>query len=102
MQNDLLGQVDNLHLAISDKYDKLDQSKKNMELKKAAEILVQEHQFAVDFGKRGIPASMKEFQSCKKKFGREWPDFFAEKKCPKYESQKIIGQMHRQIIALID
>ncbi|WVQ95053.1 hypothetical protein IAU59_002145 [Kwoniella sp. CBS 9459] len=89
--NDVLGQVDNTHLALSDYCDKGPFDEQCLHL---SEVHSVSHEFipvSVDFAKTGIPAEL-DYRIRP----RKWPDFMDKDDVKNtYTSEKVLGQLFR-------
>ena len=85
MQNDILGQISNNHVAIADESEEGACDKRCREL---AEL----HSTAVDYPKTGHPAKMKP-----EHYPATYPDFMKKKDKLTRESKKVTGVLFRRI-----
>ena len=90
LQNDTLGRICNLHLALSDMMGT--DGPKDEDCLKLAHL----QSIAVDFAKHGEPVSKGETWEIEEQI-KAWPDFFEKSNQRMYESQGILGQLYREI-----
>ena len=88
MANDRLGSIANAHLVLSDRFP---EGVRNA----ACTTLARIFSLAVDFPKTGFMAQLPSAAKID-----AYPDFMGKKGHPSYASQKIIGQLYRQVLDL--
>lgn len=89
--NDVLGRIDNSHLAFAD------QDCSNMALNENCQKLAQIHATAVDYAKTGICPSAKGIL-----FAKQWPDYMEKDSEVTYESENILGNLYRLVKSEIE
>jgi len=85
ISNDILGRIDNSHLALADVSEDLANSKECIAL---AEL----HGIAVDFAKTGVCPSTENI-----KFARYWPDYMEKSDEFCFESKTVLGKLYREV-----
>ncbi|ORX60333.1 RdRP-domain-containing protein [Hesseltinella vesiculosa] len=85
INNDILGQIANAHLATADRSS-------DGAMDGACKRLAELHSDAVDFPKSGHPATMDQGLKV-----RDFPDFMNKTDKPMYKSEKVLGVMYRMI-----
>ncbi len=86
MNYEMLGRIDNAHLALADQSEEL---ANNPACLKLSEL----HSHAVDFAKTGYKISVES-----KLMPKEFPDFMEKKeKESTYESKTVLGRLYRQV-----
>lgn len=86
---DVLGKIDNSHLAFADRSLEYAKDKRCLELARL-------HSAAVDYVKHGFKVDIRmDLQN------KEWPDFMEKDSNNVYESTSVLGKLYRAVLALM-
>ena len=88
--NDVLGKIDNSHLALADESAEMARSKDCL-------LLAEIHAVAVDYAKTGVCPSLTQYPAAKL-----WPDFMEREPELTYESNSPLGEIYRVIRSEIE